>query len=326
MIPMNTARRRALAGRRGEDVNASNCSEPEYDDSVSFSSLSNASSSPSDECSSMMRRNAEVILLQSTSVSEEAHEELDQLMDKFREDEVEPQTASGLTYSRDVITATVSADLSRRRDRDKDGDEREGGITRKVLQLKQQQSSTFRMPSISRMKGKAVNAAMLVADDPSTVTNSSQGQKSAYTNATGYTDGTGTTAHHGNTFISKMSHKLRWKRRGGNMTGVNEILSIPESISMKGSDEMDSKLIKSVLGRDNDVISPTEMIMLAKRKLSQPITGQTVGRGIETTSTPFILGFVQNMFDCCSPIAEDESVTSMPKRHILQKNKNWNIA
>jgi len=315
MIPMNTARRRAPAGRRGGDVNASNCSEPEYDDSVSFSSLSNASSSPSDECSSMMRRYAEVIQLQSTSVSEEAHEELDQLMDKFNiEDEVEMQTASELTDFRDVITATVSADLSRRRDRDKDGDKREGGIaTRKVLQLKQQHSSTFRMPSISRTKGKAVNAAMLVADDPSTVTNSSQGQKSAYTNATGYTDGTGTTAHHGNTFVSKMSHKLRWKRRGGNMTGVGEILSIPESISMKGGDEMNSKLINSALGRDEDVTSPTELIMLAKRKLSQPITGQTLRVDVEDTSTPFMLGFVQNLFECCSPIAEDESVTSMPK-------------
>lgn len=102
------------------------------------------------------------------------------------------------------------------------------------------------------------------------------------------------------------------------MTGVGEILSIPESISTKGGDEMNSKLINSALGRDEDIISPTEMIMLAKRKLSQRKTVETVRGGVEATgtSTPFILGFVQNMFECCSPIADDESVTSMPKyRH-----------
>jgi len=315
MIPMNTARRRALARRRGGDMNAPHYSELD-NDSMSFSSLSNASSSPSDECSSLMRHYSEVIQLQSTSVSEEAHEELDHLMDTFNiEDAVKMQTATELTDFRNVMPAPVSADLSRHRDRDKDGDKVEGGgATRKVLQLKQRHRSTSKKRSFSRLKGKAVDAAMLLADDPSTVTNSSQGQKSTYTNATGYTDGTGTTAPHENTLVSK-SYKLRWKRRGGKMTGVGEILSVPESISMKGSDEMNSKLMNSA--RDEDVISPTALI-LVKRKLAERKTGQPATADVEATSTPFILGFgfVQNLFECCSAIPDDEFDTSMPKyRH-----------
>jgi len=266
-----------------------------------------------------VRHYAEVIQRQSTSVSEEEHGELDQLMGKFN---IEPEVEGEVRFEleapgkRAAVHRTISPIVSLSKDRGRDdGNEynmRIGGVTRKFLPSTQRYRPMPGKRSKSRLKGASFEECPPAADDTTTTTNISHGQKSIYTNATGYTDGTGTTAPHANTLISKFSKKFR-RNRNKKIDGAGRIFTVPESISMKSSGEMNQRLmVCASSSNEEDIVSPTNL-MLVTRKSSRRWIDENAKGDVEIPGTPFMLGFVQNMLECCSalPVEDEQAIDTI---------------